>query len=45
MDVNDLRVAATLLSLAVFLGIVAWAISSRNSADFDEASKLPLQEE
>ncbi len=45
MDVNDLRVAATVVSLVLFLGIVAWALSARNRAAFDEASKLPLHEE
>ena len=32
MDVNDLRSAVTLLSLAAFVGIALWAWSRRNLA-------------
>jgi len=45
MDVNTLRIAATLLSLACFLGIAAWAYASRNRARFDEAAALPFQQD
>jgi cytochrome c oxidase cbb3-type subunit 4 len=42
MDVNDLRVAVTLLSFAVFAGIVRWALLKRNRPAFDEAQQLPF---
>ena len=42
MDVNDLRIAVTVLSFIAFLGIVAWAWSRRNAARFDEAAQLPF---
>lgn len=45
MDVNDLRSIVTVVSLLVFLGIVAWAWSKRNQARFDEAAQLPFHDE
>jgi cytochrome c oxidase cbb3-type subunit 4 len=31
--------------LLIFLGVATWAYSSRRRADFDDASRLPLQED
>ena len=45
IDVNDLRIAATVLSLLIFLGICAWAWARRNGAAFDEAARLPFDAE
>ena len=45
MDINDLRSIVTVLSLVCFLGIVAWAWSRKNQADFDEAARLPLHDD
>jgi len=45
MDINDLRSIVTVVSLLTFLGIVGWAWSRRNQASFDEAARLPLQDE
>ena len=42
IDVNDLRIAATLVSLAAFIGICGWAWARRNRASFDEAARLPF---
>jgi cytochrome c oxidase cbb3-type subunit IV len=42
MDINDLRILITVVSFAVFAGIVAWAWSSRQRARFDEAANLPF---
>ena len=42
MDINDMRSAITVVSLLLFLGIVAWAWSRRRSAAFDEAAQLPF---
>ena len=42
MDLNILRIAVTVASFAVFIGIVVWAWSRRNKAAFDEAARLPF---
>jgi len=42
LDVNDLRVAATVVSLAIFVGICVWAWTRRNRLGFDEAAELPF---
>ena len=39
MDLNDLRSAITLLSFVVFIGLVAWAYSTRRRQGFDEAAR------
>ena len=45
MDVNDLRIATTVVSFAIFFGILVWAFSKRNKEDFDAAAKLPLDQD
>jgi cytochrome c oxidase cbb3-type subunit 4 len=45
MDVNDLRIATTMLSFAIFIGIVVWAYSRRNQKDFDAAAQLPFDQD
>lgn len=35
----------TVLLLILFVGIVIWAFSSRRKKRFDEAARLPLEEE
>lgn len=35
----------TVVLLVIFIGIVAWAWSSRRKKDFDEASRLPLEDD
>lgn len=45
MDINDIRSMVTVVSFVAFLTIVAWAWSKRNKADFDEAAKLPFDDE
>jgi len=45
MDVNELRVAVTVLSFAAFIGIFVWAWARRNAAGFAEAAQLPFQDE
>jgi len=42
IDINDLRIATTLVSLLVFVGICAWVWARRNRAQFDEAARLPF---
>ncbi len=45
MDVNDLRIAITVVSFAIFIGILVWAFSKRNKEDFDAAAQLPLDQD
>jgi cytochrome c oxidase cbb3-type subunit 4 len=42
MDVNTLRIVATLVSFATFLGIAAWAVWRGNRERFEEAARLPF---
>jgi cytochrome c oxidase cbb3-type subunit 4 len=45
MDVNTLRVLATLASFATFIGICAWAYARGNRSRFDEATHIPFQQD
>lgn len=45
MDINVLRSIFTVVCLCVFVGVAAWAFSRRNKAQFEEAARLPLQED
>ena len=45
MDVNDMRAAWTLLSFLAFVGIAVWAYSGRRKQRFDEAARLPLDDD
>jgi len=45
MDINTLRSIATVVSFVTFIGIVIWAWSRRNAADFEAAAKLPFEQE
>lgn len=45
MDVITLRSIFTVACLCVFVGIVVWAFSRRNKAQFEEAARLPLSED
>lgn len=42
MDITTLRIAATLLSFATFIGILLWACSRRNSARFEQDGRIPF---
>ncbi len=42
MDINDLRIAITVLGLVLFLSLVRWAYSRRQRAGFDAAAQLPF---
>ncbi len=42
MGINELRIAVTVVSLAVFVGIVAWAWSGKRRARFDADALIPL---
>ncbi|WP_442774902.1 cbb3-type cytochrome oxidase subunit 3 [Sphaerotilus montanus] len=43
--VNELRSLVTVTLFILFLGIAAWAYSSRNRSAFDEAAALPFLDE
>ncbi len=45
MDMVTLRSMMTLIAFVIFLGIIGWAWSSRRKPDFDEAARLPFDEE
>ena len=45
MDINDLRSITTVVSFAVFLGIVWWAYGLKSSKKrFEEAANLPFSD-
>jgi cytochrome c oxidase cbb3-type subunit IV len=45
IDINTLRSLATVASLLTFIGIVVWAYSRRNAADFEQAAQLPFEQD
>ena len=45
MDITTMRIVATLASMACFIGIWAWAWARRNRARFDEAARLPFEQD
>lgn len=45
MDINTLRIFATVASFIVFIGIIVWAWRNRKSSDFNEAANLPFKED
>ena len=45
LDINTLRSLVTVVSLIAFIGIMVWAYSRRNAADFEEAANLPFEQD
>jgi len=45
MDINTLRSIVTVLAFSCFVGIVLWAWSRRNQERFDDAARLPFQQD
>ena len=45
MDINDVRSIVTVFAFAAFIAIVLWAYSDRSTAGFDQAARLPFDEE
>ena len=45
MDVTFLRIVATVASFATFLGIAWWAYARANRARFDEAARIPFEQD
>lgn len=44
MDINDIRSATTVVSLLLFIALVAWTWSRSRRQAFDEAAQLPFAE-
>jgi cytochrome c oxidase cbb3-type subunit 4 len=44
-EVNTLRSLVTVISFLTFIGIIVWAYSRKNSADFDKAANLPFEQD
>ena len=45
MDVTTLRIIATLACFATFIGIFVWAYARTNSARFEEAARIPFEQD
>jgi cytochrome c oxidase cbb3-type subunit 4 len=45
MDINTFRGVITAVLLALFVWLVVWAYGKARKAAFDEASRLPLEED
>jgi len=45
VDLSTLRGLSTLLLMLTFIGIVVWAWSGKRKKDFDEAARLPLDDD
>ena len=44
-SINTMRVVITVVSFVVFIGIFVWAWSARRKSQFDEAARLPLDDD
>ncbi len=44
-DINTGRSIVTVLGLVSFIGLLFWAYSSKNAAKFEEAVRLPLEQD
>jgi cytochrome c oxidase cbb3-type subunit 4 len=45
MDIDSWRAVITVLSFLLFIGIVWWAYSRGNKDRFEDAGKLPFEED
>jgi cytochrome c oxidase cbb3-type subunit 4 len=45
VDINDVRALFTVLAFILFSGIVWWAYSDRRKLDFEEAARLPMDDD
>lgn len=45
MDMGTVRGLLTLALLIAFVGMVVWAFSKKRKKDFEEAARLPLEDE
>lgn len=42
---TDIQIVWTVIAFALFIGIVLWAWSGRRRQSFDEAARLPLDDD
>ncbi len=45
MEINTLRIVIMLTLFVSFIGVCVWAWSKKRKTAFDEASRLPLEED
>ncbi|HVZ43412.1 MAG TPA: cbb3-type cytochrome c oxidase subunit 3 [Ramlibacter sp.] len=45
MDITTLRIAATVLSFVTFVGILAWVYLKPHGRRFEEAARLPFEQD
>jgi len=45
MDINDLRIAVTVISLLAFLAIVVSTMKRARRSEFEEAARLPFADD
>jgi len=45
MDLNDLRMIVTVVTFLTFVGIVAWAYSSRRRQHYEHAARMALDDD
>ncbi|MDO8313962.1 MAG: cbb3-type cytochrome c oxidase subunit 3 [Rugosibacter sp.] len=45
MDINNLRSVITVLLFLIFIGIVWWAYSDRRKPAYDQAARIPLDDD
>lgn len=45
MDINTLRIAATIACFVLFIGILAWTYARRNKGGFDHAAQIPFNQD
>ena len=45
MDITTLRILATVASFATFIGILAWVYLKPHGTRFDEAARLPFEQD
>lgn len=45
MEINELRSAVTVLSFLIFIGIIWWAYSDRRRQSYEQAARIPLDDD
>lgn len=45
MDVHDIHGVFTILLIIIFIGMCFWVFSKKRTKDFEEAARLPLDDE
>jgi cytochrome c oxidase cbb3-type subunit IV len=45
LDINTLRIVATVACFVVFIGILAWTFARSNRSAFENAAQIPFNDE